>query len=78
MNPLHHDAIERRLALPLHEGPDRGLFGDAPEADLVRAPRESCGWELPVAPTLSRFAAPTADELALMRRFDPRRYFLGA
>lgn len=57
MNPLHHAAIERRLALP---------------------PRESCGWELPVAPMLRRFAAPTADELALIRLFHPRRYFLGA
>ena len=23
MNPLHRDAIDRRLALPLHEGPDK-------------------------------------------------------
>ncbi len=23
MNPLYHDAIERRLAVPLHEGPDK-------------------------------------------------------
>jgi hypothetical protein len=30
-----------------------------------------------VAPTLRRFEAPTAAELALVRLFDPRRYFLG-
>jgi hypothetical protein len=23
MNPLYHDAIRRRLAVPLHEGPDK-------------------------------------------------------
>jgi acyl CoA:acetate/3-ketoacid CoA transferase beta subunit len=55
-----------------------GLFGDRPEADAVRAAREACGWELQVAPALRRFEPPTADELALIRLFDPRRYFLGA
>ena len=54
-----------------------GLFGARPEADPVRAAREACGWDLQVAPTLRRFEAPTADELALVRLFDPRRYFLG-
>ena len=54
-----------------------GLFGTRPEADAVRAAREACGWELQVAPTLRRFEAPTADELALVRLFDPRHYFLG-
>jgi acyl CoA:acetate/3-ketoacid CoA transferase alpha subunit/acyl CoA:acetate/3-ketoacid CoA transferase beta subunit len=54
-----------------------GLFGDAGEADAVRAAREACGWELQVAPTLRRFEAPTTDELAMVRLFDPRRYFLG-
>ena len=94
MNPLYHDAIERRLAVPLQEGPDKVatlaeavrrhvqadtvyLGCDAPEADLVRAAREACGWDLQVAPTLRRFEAPTADELTLVRLFDPRRYFLG-
>ena len=55
-----------------------GLFGEAPEAGLVRAAREACGWDLQVAPLLRRFEAPSADELALVRLFDPRRYFLGA
>jgi len=30
-----------------------------------------------VAPQLRRFDLPTADELGLIRLFDPRRYFLG-
>jgi hypothetical protein len=48
-----------------------------PEAAAVQAAREACGWDLRVAPTLRRFTAPTAEELALVRLFDPRRYFLG-
>jgi acyl CoA:acetate/3-ketoacid CoA transferase alpha subunit/acyl CoA:acetate/3-ketoacid CoA transferase beta subunit len=54
-----------------------GLFGDRPEAQAVQAAREACGWDLRVAPTPRRFEPPTADELALVRLFDPRRYFLG-
>jgi hypothetical protein len=32
---------------------------------------------LGVASTLRRYDPPTPDELALVRLFDPRRYFLG-
>jgi acyl CoA:acetate/3-ketoacid CoA transferase alpha subunit/acyl CoA:acetate/3-ketoacid CoA transferase beta subunit len=55
-----------------------GVLGDGPEAPLVQAARERCGWDLAVAPSLRRFAPPTGDELRLIRLFDPRRYFLGA
>jgi len=54
-----------------------GVLGDGPEAPLVAAARERCGWELAVAPALRRFEPPSADELRLIRMFDPRRYFLG-
>jgi acyl CoA:acetate/3-ketoacid CoA transferase beta subunit len=54
-----------------------GLLGDKPEAEAVAAARAACGWDLQVAPQLRRFALPTADELGLIRLFDPRRYFLG-
>jgi acyl CoA:acetate/3-ketoacid CoA transferase alpha subunit/acyl CoA:acetate/3-ketoacid CoA transferase beta subunit len=54
-----------------------GVLGDGPEAALVAAAREACGWELAVAPSLRRFERPTADELRLIRMLDPRRYFLG-
>jgi len=54
-----------------------GLFGGGPDAAAVQVAREACGWELQVAPTLRRFDPPTAEELALVRLFDPRRYFLG-
>lgn len=54
-----------------------GVFAGLPEAEAVRRAREDCGWELRVAPRLRRFDPPSADELALIRIFDPRRYFLG-
>jgi acyl CoA:acetate/3-ketoacid CoA transferase alpha subunit/acyl CoA:acetate/3-ketoacid CoA transferase beta subunit len=54
-----------------------GVFDNRPEAQAVEAARAACGWDLAVAPRLRRFEAPTADELALIRLFDPRRYFLG-
>jgi acyl CoA:acetate/3-ketoacid CoA transferase beta subunit len=54
-----------------------GVFGNRPEAQAVEAARAACGWDLAVAPHPRRFEAPTADELALIRLFDPRRYFLG-
>jgi hypothetical protein len=47
------------------------------EAEAVSAAREACGWELKVAPRLRTVAPPAADELRLVRVFDPRRYFLG-
>jgi len=53
------------------------IFGDRPEADAVSAARAACGWDLRVAPALRRLAPATTDELALIRLFDPRRYFLG-
>lgn len=54
-----------------------GIFGDGSEAEAVAAARAACGWELKVAPELRRLAPPTAEELGLIRLFDPRRYFLG-
>ena len=55
-----------------------GVFGDRPEAAAVSAAREACGWSLAVAPRLRHLDPPTAEELRLVRLFDPRRYFLGA
>src|SRR6266540_2362578 len=54
-----------------------GIFGAAPEAQAVSAARKACGWDLQVAPSLRRFDAPADEELALVRLFDPQRYFLG-
>lgn len=55
-----------------------GIFGSQPDADAVVAARAACGWQLGVAPALRRFEPPTDEELAMVRLFDPRRYFLGA
>jgi hypothetical protein len=54
-----------------------GVFAGRPEAESVGAAREACGWNLRVAEHLRRFEPPTAEELRLVRLFDPRRYFLG-
>jgi acyl CoA:acetate/3-ketoacid CoA transferase alpha subunit len=54
-----------------------GVFAGPSEVEAVGAARETCGWELRVAPRLRRFEPPTPDELGLIRLFDPRRYFLG-
>ena len=36
-----------------------------------------CGWDLKVADDVERLAAPTDEELALLRVYDPERLFLG-
>ncbi|MBI4270196.1 MAG: glutaconate CoA-transferase [Candidatus Rokubacteria bacterium] len=54
-----------------------GVPDGRPEAEAVAAAREACGWDLRVAPSVRRHAAPTVDELRFIRVFDPRRYFIG-
>ncbi|TMQ25037.1 MAG: glutaconate CoA-transferase [Candidatus Rokuibacteriota bacterium] len=49
-----------------------------PEGEAVEAARAACGWDLKIAPRVASLEPPTADELRLVRLFDPRRYFLGA
>jgi acyl CoA:acetate/3-ketoacid CoA transferase alpha subunit len=44
----------------------------------VGAIRAACGFEVRVAPGLATEPAPGADELGLLRGFDPRRQFLGS
>jgi acyl CoA:acetate/3-ketoacid CoA transferase alpha subunit/acyl CoA:acetate/3-ketoacid CoA transferase beta subunit len=45
--------------------------------EIVAGIRERCGWELQVAETLEPLDPPSAEELALLRVFDPARFFLG-
>jgi acyl CoA:acetate/3-ketoacid CoA transferase alpha subunit/acyl CoA:acetate/3-ketoacid CoA transferase beta subunit len=55
-------------------------YAEAAGADrdsIVREIRERCGWELDVAADLAPLAPPTAEELALLRIYDPERIFLG-
>jgi hypothetical protein len=56
-----------------------GYFGmngfDAEGA--VREIKERCGWPLAVADDLEALPPPTPEEVALVRVFDPERFFLG-
>jgi len=50
--------------------------GDEPLAERVAAAQAACGWPLQVAPAVAELEAPTADEIAALRRWDPRGWFL--
>jgi acyl CoA:acetate/3-ketoacid CoA transferase alpha subunit/acyl CoA:acetate/3-ketoacid CoA transferase beta subunit len=44
--------------------------------DRVGAARAACGWNLSVAGEVRELSAPTAEEIAALRRWDPRGWFL--
>lgn len=46
-------------------------------AQAVAEIRRRCGWDLKVADELQELPPATAEELALLRLFDPERFFLG-
>jgi acyl CoA:acetate/3-ketoacid CoA transferase beta subunit len=46
--------------------------------DRIAAARDACGWDLRVAPAVTELDPPTADELAALRTWDPRGWFLRA
>jgi acyl CoA:acetate/3-ketoacid CoA transferase alpha subunit/acyl CoA:acetate/3-ketoacid CoA transferase beta subunit len=48
----------------------------ASEEECVRSIREQCGWKLKVKSKLQILPLPSAEELKLMRCFDPKRFFL--
>ena len=51
--------------------------GPEPIADRIAAARAACGWDLQVAPEIrEELPAPTADEIAALRGWDPRGWFL--
>ncbi len=50
--------------------------GDDPLGDRVAAAKAACGWDLEVADTVGELAPPSADELAALRGWDPRGWFL--
>ena len=45
--------------------------------ECVREIQQRCGWTLRVADDLAELAPPTPEELAMLRVFDPERFFLG-
>jgi hypothetical protein len=50
----------------------------AGESDCLAAIREKIGWDLDVAPDLTRLGLPSQDELTRLRLCDPHRFFLSA
>ena len=50
--------------------------GKSSEQEKVRTIKEQCKWNLKIAPRLKTLGAPTPDELALLRLFDPHKFFL--
>jgi acyl CoA:acetate/3-ketoacid CoA transferase alpha subunit len=50
--------------------------GDGTIEDRIDAARAACGWDLAVAAGVRELPAPTADEVAALRRWDPRGWFL--
>jgi len=50
--------------------------GDEPIADRIAAAVAACGWDLEVAADVRELPAVTADEVATLRRWDPRGWFL--
>jgi acyl CoA:acetate/3-ketoacid CoA transferase alpha subunit/acyl CoA:acetate/3-ketoacid CoA transferase beta subunit len=52
--------------------------GDAPLDARIGAARAACGWELQVAESVQELAPPTPEEVAMLRTWDPRGWFLRA
>jgi hypothetical protein len=50
--------------------------GKSSAEEKVRAIKEQCQWDLKIALRLKILGAPTLDELALLRLFDPHKFFL--
>jgi acyl CoA:acetate/3-ketoacid CoA transferase alpha subunit/acyl CoA:acetate/3-ketoacid CoA transferase beta subunit len=50
--------------------------GKSSEEERVRSIKEQCQWELKIASQLKILGPPTPDELALLRLFDPYKFFL--
>lgn len=50
--------------------------GPEPLADRIERARAACGWPLAVANDVEELPAPTPEEIAALRRWDPRGWFL--
>lgn len=50
--------------------------GAEPLKDRIAAARAACGWDLAVAETVTELPPPTSDEVAALRTWDPRGWFL--
>jgi len=50
--------------------------GNSSVEEKVRVIKEQCRWDLKIAPELKILGTPTMDELAILRLFDPHKFFL--
>ncbi len=50
--------------------------GNRSREEIIRDIRENCGWDLKIAAEAQEVSAPTAEELRLLRVFDPKRFYL--
>jgi len=50
--------------------------GRSSAEETVRSIQSQCGWDLKIAPGLRTIDLPTPEELALLRLFDPQKFFL--
>ena len=50
--------------------------GDGSISERIDEARAACGWDLAVAGDVGELPPPTADEIAALRRWDPRGWFL--
>ncbi len=50
--------------------------GESSVEETVRSIKEQCKWDLKIVPELRAIALPKTDELALLRLFDPQKFFL--
>jgi acyl CoA:acetate/3-ketoacid CoA transferase alpha subunit/acyl CoA:acetate/3-ketoacid CoA transferase beta subunit len=50
--------------------------GDGTTGERIDAARAACGWDLAIASEVRELPRPTADEIAALRRWDPRGWFL--
>jgi acyl CoA:acetate/3-ketoacid CoA transferase beta subunit len=66
------DAPDGRAELVLTAVP----AGPEPLADRIAVARDACGWDLVVAPVVRELEPPTAEEIAALRSWDPRGWFL--
>lgn len=51
--------------------------GKFTQDELVGTIKSQCGWDLKIASNLKTIPSPDPEELALLRLFDPNRFFLG-
>jgi len=50
--------------------------GEGSRTDRIAAARAACGWDLQVADAVTELPPPSPDEIAALRRYDPRAWFL--